>query len=134
MVVPLFYEADTGAEKAALASLSESVHLFMALVAKYSWPLKMVDIEIAFLEARFGPEDSDVHVIPPTGFERFPKQANQVWGKCLGSTGFACPLVDGDEVSLVPHAIRLYAEHGGPVCLMSRTKEFYVSSMGTINV
>lgn len=47
------HNAVVGRDKAAPMASSEPGSLFMALVAKHNWPMKMVDIITAFLQARF---------------------------------------------------------------------------------
>ena len=52
VVVQEFYEADTGANKAALVASMKSVHLLIAIAAQHGLVLKQVDIKTAFLHAR----------------------------------------------------------------------------------
>ncbi|CAB1121517.1 unnamed protein product [Ectocarpus sp. CCAP 1310/34] len=79
VMVQGFYEADTGADKAAPVASMESVHMVLAVAAHNHLVLKQADIRTALLHARI-PEDAEpTYVISPKGFPCSPGQSNQVW-------------------------------------------------------
>ncbi|CAM9303181.1 unnamed protein product, partial [Sphacelaria rigidula] len=69
IVVQGFFEVDTGREKTAPVAHLESVRLVIALAARDNLPLYQLDVKTAFLQARMGPDDPEVYLIPPQGFE-----------------------------------------------------------------
>ena len=79
VVVQEFYEADTGANKAALVASMKSVHLLIAIAAQHGLVLKQADIKTEFLHARTPADATPIYVIPPKGFECSSEQARQVW-------------------------------------------------------
>ena len=79
VVVQGFYEADTGADKAAPVASMESVHLLVSWAAQNGLVLKQADTKMAFLYARIPASADLTYVIPPRGFECSPEQARQVW-------------------------------------------------------
>ena len=74
-----FYEADTGADKAAPVASMESVHLLIAIAAQHGLVLKQAVIKTAFLHARTPADGAPIYVIPPKGVDCLLEQARQVW-------------------------------------------------------
>ena len=79
VVVQGFYEADTGADKAAPVASMESAHLLLAIVTQHGLVLKQADIKTAFLHTRTPADAAPIYVIPLKGFECSSEQARQVW-------------------------------------------------------
>ena len=95
VVVQGFYEADTGADKAAPVASMESVHLLIAIAAQHGLVLKQAEIKTAFLHARTPADAAPIYVIPPKGFECSSEQARQVWLLKAWLTVFVSPRRDG---------------------------------------
>ncbi|CAB1117976.1 unnamed protein product [Ectocarpus sp. CCAP 1310/34] len=74
-----FYEADTGADKAAPVASMESVHMVLAVVAHNHLVLKQADIKTTFLHARIPEEAEPTYAIPSKRFPCSPGQAKLVW-------------------------------------------------------
>ena len=69
VVVNWFYEADTGADKAAPVASMEVAHQLIAIAAQHGLVLKQADIKTAFLHARPPADVAPMYVIPRKGFE-----------------------------------------------------------------
>ena len=95
VVVQGFYEADTGANKAAPVAFMESVHPLIAFAVQHGLILKQADIKTAFLHARTPADAAPIYVIPPNGFECSSEQARQVWLLKAWLTVFVSPRRDG---------------------------------------
>ncbi|CAB1109880.1 unnamed protein product [Ectocarpus sp. CCAP 1310/34] len=99
VVVQGFYEADTGADKAAPVASMESVLMMLAVAAHNHLVLKQADIKTTFLPARIPEEAEPTYVIPPKGFPCSPGQVNKSGFSRRGSMACASPRRDGTSTA-----------------------------------